>query len=380
MLSQIGTKMFQIALIWWFISQFEGQSGKLIGWLLIFGVAPSVLMVRWIGQLVEKSELKSLIIRSDLFAFIVCCTLLVSLALNFKEPWIFFLASFCLSSSQAVIDPAVNKFLPKLSHPEDLNFAVALISSTLTFASFLGALIGAIVIASLGLKGSLIFNAASYLVSCLICLRISTKSDISQSVDEIVGNLSEIIYKHKFFISVMIVFAAINIFLTPVLVTMPLYVKNILDGGAYTLAVMEAFLWAGMLLGSFMTDFTKKYQDVLLVGFVTMTIVGFALIGGAMSQNLWTYGGGMLFIGASLGLMNVRFISMFQEKVPESDKGRFFALLMAVINAFTPIGFLGFGILVDKYSVITLSIAQGLGVIAIGIGFLILRRWRPKTL
>lgn len=382
MLSQIGTKMFQIAVVWWFVSQFEGKSGSLIGWFLIFGVAPGVLFVKWIGQFVERHPLRSMIVRSDLVALAFCLLLLIPLYFDIYHVGLFFAASFALSLCQSVIDPAVNKFLPKITKPEDLTFGISLISSSQTFASFLGALCGATAVATFGMTGALCFNALSYAASYFLCSKISIESQGSEDIASAEGpgkGLGDVIRRHSFYVVVLAVFAMINLFLTPILVTMPVYIKRVFDGSAYLLATMEALLWAGMLLGAFATNFLKSTADTLLVGAYSLLAVGISLLFGGMSEHVWLYAASMLPIGAALGLMNVKFMSMFQQVVPDQDKGRFFALLMAVINFLTPIGFLGFGVLVDQYSVVSLTVLQGVGVIAIALSFVVLRRWRPQS-
>jgi predicted MFS family arabinose efflux permease len=374
MLSQIGTKMFQIALVWWLVSKYEGRSGLLIGWLLICSIAPGIMFVRWIGRLVERAELRGTVLKAEMVSTLFCIAAVLLFHFGFEDPGIFFVVSFALALCQSIVDPAINKFLPQLSREDDMTFAVALMSSSLTFASFLGALFGALAIAALGLKGALILNGVSYIGSYFFCNSISIKSHNMAEPKNDTGSLWNVIKTQRFYVLVMAVFASINLFLTPVLVTMPIYVQRIFRGDAYLLAVMEAFLWAGMLLGAFGANYLKQNKDTLLIGFYSLVLVGISLLFGGLSERLSLYALSMLMIGGALGLMNVKFMLMFQERVPEEDKGRFFTLLMALINVATPVGFLGFGGLVDHVSVTILTAVQGAGVIVLAFVFLILRK------
>jgi DHA3 family macrolide efflux protein-like MFS transporter len=84
------------------------------------------------------------------------------------------------------------------------------------------------------------------------------------------------------------------------------------------------------------------------------------------------YGLSLAGVGISLGLLNVRLISLFQKIVPDVKKGRFFALLQAMTSFTVPIGLFVFGWLTDFLSIYLVSLVQGIGLFMIAIFFFLI--------
>lgn len=89
-----------------------------------------------------------------------------------------------------------------------------------------------------------------------------------------------------------------------------------------------------------------------------------------------------LFVsGVALGVNNVKFVTLFQRMVDPSIKGRFFALMQALISFTFPISFFLFGLLGDIFSSPILCLIQGSGIIAIaGFFFNLSRTQEGKNL
>ena len=73
-----------------------------------------------------------------------------------------------------------------------------------------------------------------------------------------------------------------------------------------------------------------------------------------------------------LRLNNVKFISLFQEIVPNEVKGRFFAIFQAIIGFTFPVAFFVFGVLGDMVPANHLFIIQGTGIMIIAAGYFVL--------
>lgn len=78
----------------------------------------------------------------------------------------------------------------------------------------------------------------------------------------------------------------------------------------------------------------------------------------------------LLTAGFALGVNNVKFITLFQNTVPSRKKGRFFALMQAVITASFPISYFVFGMLADYMTPPKICLIQGFGIILVAVFFL----------
>lgn len=249
-LSQVGTRMYQITLVWWIIT--HGGSGKEVGLFMVLGALPSLLLVKAVGRTVDAAPSKRVLVICDLLSFALvafmawaCWTERLSLA------WVF-LSSFLVAAFQAFFDPALNKAVAELVDPKDLEEAVSLQSSTQSLASFGGAMAGALLIDRLGIPGVVALNALSYLVSAgaNALILFPKKAPAAREEETSTASAWAVLRAAPWLKQVLFGFGFVNFFLTPILVILPLYAKESLGGGATLLGALEAALWLGLLAGT----------------------------------------------------------------------------------------------------------------------------------
>ena len=170
-ISQAGTRMFQIGLVWWILSSGSERAGLLLGIFMVVGALPPILAAKPIGKAVDRFSPRRILTVVD------CLGLMIAVLLGFlfhggvESVGLIMVAGFVFAILQAFIDPTLNKALPFLVARKDLESGVAFVASSLTLASFAGAVAGALVLESLGLVGVVLLNGATFLVS-LVCDRI----------------------------------------------------------------------------------------------------------------------------------------------------------------------------------------------------------------
>lgn len=85
--------------------------------------------------------------------------------------------------------------------------------------------------------------------------------------------------------------------------------------------------------------------------------------------NRYVYMSALFFIGFSVGINNVKFISLFQETVPAAVKGRFFAVMQAVISFTFPAAYFIFGMIADYLTPPAMCLMQGAGTAGVALFF-----------
>ena len=387
LLSQTGSRMFQIATVWWIISQEQlvqavGQNTFLTAFLVLSAL-PAILFVNPIGQVIEYSKRKKILQYVD-FLGLLTSSLLLFLNYNDQAIWgviALCLASFVYSTLMGFIEPALMKLINEVVPPEDIPSAVGFITSTQTLAAFFGAVLGAMLIEAVSLEGIILLNGLSYLISLVLDSLIKVRFPIDNPVMSLRQNdkgeresSSNILAGMPAVRSMVRLFAMVNLFMAPLTMMIALYTKSELNGDGSTLGLMEAAIMGGILIGTMggASWFNRVSIEKLLSA--TIAVFGLSLVLPAIFVNSWIYGLALLVSGVSVGLVNFKLIAYFQMAVEDQMKGRFFAIVRAMATAMIPLGYLLFGFLSSYFSAAQLTLLQGIALVMIAFAFLSVSR------
>lgn len=372
--SQSGTRMYQIAVIWWVMSQIETKSGLAVGSFMVLGALPAVLFVKQIGRAVDKYPSKKMLLICDFLCCLFTLAVGVTFHLNLESLAFVFATAFLLPLLQAFVDPTLNKTVAELVTPDALEPAVALQSSTLPIASFGGAVLGAVLIDKLGITGVIFLNSVCYAISTTAtALARFPKTAVATQVEEGATPLQmtgrEFLSQNPLLKKILIGFCFINFFVTPILVVLPVYTKKVLQAQASVLGMLEASFWIGLVLGGVVSGAFRVRSVLRFAGSTLFAFGGLLAVPGfVVSESIFAL---VLFLAGMIGGMgNVKFISLFQELVPSDFKGRFFAMMQGLISASFPAAFLIFGYLVDVLSPTDVCIVLGTGTALLATYFL----------
>lgn len=386
--SQAGNKIYQIAIIWWILNENPVHGGFALGAFMVAGALPSLLFCNLIGRVVDRMPARRMLVSCDLASTALLAGIGWALYGGNLDLKVAFLMSFLLATAEGFFNPAVTKCLPSLVDEEAIEQAVAFQASTQYLASFGGSVLGAMLIGWLGIPLLISLTALNYFISAMIELTIKfpedqppenntakEKSDGSAESDETAKapavESSENIDWQKFPLlkSLLTGFGLVNFFATPVLIVIPLYVKKVLLAEARTLGFLEASLWIGILLGTFAAALFRSGQRTIRMGAASMLIFGVCMFIPGFFASSVAFGAALFFAGMSLGINNVKFITLFQRVVADEIKGRFFAAMQAIIGFSFPIAYLVFGYLGDLLSPDRVCLVQGIGILAVAAWF-----------
>ncbi|MFS8096283.1 MFS transporter [Lentzea alba] len=361
-LSQGGTRLYQIALLWWLLEQMPASSrGLAAGAFLVVGVLPSLTLVGYIGRVISRVPSRVVMLRAEAVAFVAVASLLL---VGDPPVWSVYVVGLVLATCQAFFDPTLMKALPELVPAADVPRAVSYGSSTQPVANFAGAAFGAVLLASVGFSGAVAVNALTYLISvvCLLMARFAAAPVAGpgeRGTWAFLGTLPGVK-------PVLLVFAGVNFFSAPTVLVLPLYTKSVLGAGAGSLALLESAVWLGLIAGALLAPRIPVRGSITSFGAVCVALFGVFLAVPGVVVSLPVYAVALVFSGFCLGVCNVKFMTLFQQVVPASVKGRFFAALTAVLSLTYPVAFLSFGVFGDLLGAQVLVVAQGAGLLALG--------------
>lgn len=386
--SQAGTRIYQIAIVWWILSVSKEHSGFALGAFMVAGALPSLLLFKLIGRVVDRMPAKFMLVACDLTSAALMGYVAWSLSNDTLTLGAAYLFGFLIAVAEGFFNPAITKCLPSLVSAEDLEQAVAYQASSQYLASFGGSVLGAMLIAWLGIPLLVLLNAISYVFSAIIEMTLvfpeaPADGEENNNAESASGGDSGTIatesaepaddktlwQRFPLLKRLLVGFGLVNFFATPTLVIVPLYVQKSLQGSATLMGLLEAALWVGILLGTFSAALIRSHGRTIRLGALSMLIYGGSMILPGLLINPWGFGLALILAGASLGITNVKFVTLFQKVVPDQVKGRFFAAMQAIIGFSFPVAYMVFGYLGDLMTPDRLCLVQSAGIIAVAIWF-----------
>ncbi|MGY5104290.1 MFS transporter, partial [Streptomyces sp. 900105245] len=276
-----------------------------------------------------------------------------------------------LAACQAVFDPCLTTSVPELVEDADIEAATGFELSTQSVAGLGGGLLGPLVVDSGGLAGVVAGCAAAYLLAALLVVSVrfphagTAAQDPAGAPAPPRRTLRRILAGLPFIRRILICFAAANVCTTAVFVVMPLYTRGVLHSTGSTVALLEAALGAGTLVGSF-TGARVPGRPVV-IGSVCLagTAAALALPGLVAARPVAL--GALAVVGWCVGVIGVRFVALFQRLVPAEDKPGFFAVMQALLGAAFPLSSLAFGVLGDHLTARVLCLVQGAGLAPVAV-------------
>ena len=390
-LSQAGSRAYFINLLWWIVTTMSPESGDgqrsawASGFLLIIMGLPSVLFLSWIGRVLARRASKDILVGFEclgaLFSLVVF-GLAVSGGLTL--PLIYGLSAL-IALCQAFVDPTLIKAVPELVDPVDVEEAVGFESSTQALAFFSGAALGAVASGTLGFSVTIALNTISYALSAWMTSRANFRTSIDlKSSSSPEAALSKEAKKDSNKDSnfglddsagkglspevgpLLLAFGLANVFIFPLFLILPLFVKQSFEGSILMLGFYEACFWLGLIIGA-----SQAWRLRVTGSFLKLSALLFLIFGALIcsiplnSSSVWV---GLVLMcgGISAGLVNVKIVTYFQSAVPEAGRGAFFAKLQAFVAGAQPLSYLIFtGVLMVVSPLHTFAIS-GLGLACIG--------------
>ncbi|MFI6684793.1 MFS transporter [Streptomyces sp. NPDC050485] len=379
-LTQAGTRMFQVGTSWWLIGYAAtGDGGLAAGLLMALSTLPAVALAPLVARAIARRSRRSLLRAAAAGAGTAAAALAVWAAASDLPVVAVYAAALALATCQAFFDPCLTTSVPELVDDEDIEAATGFELSTQSLASLGGALLGALVVDVAGVAGLAAGCAIAYGTAAVLIttVRFRTPPDGTAPAEPAPycataprRTLRQILGALPYVRAILLCFTAANLFTTAVFVVMPLYTATVLHGDGATVSLLEASLGLGTLIGSFTGARVPGRPPV--VGSACLGAMAIALAVPGLIAARPVIAGALLVTGWCVGVIGVRFVALFQRLVPAADKPAFFAVMQAVLGATFPVASLLFGLLGDHLSARTLCLIQAAGLVPAALALLLL--------
>ncbi|MFG2291908.1 MFS transporter [Streptomyces sp. NPDC048603] len=384
-LSQAAVRMFQVGVSWWLVAHaVPDAAGPASGLFMAVCTLPAVVLAPVVAKAVARFPHRAVLRDSAALAGLAASGLgLWAYGSGLPLPAVY-AAALALAGCQAFFDPCLTTSVPELVDDSDIETATGFELSTQSLAGLGGALLGALAVDRVGVAGLAAGCAAAWFGAALLvsAARFRTAGPASGTPGtpgtsgasgtygpDAAGSgggpqrrtLRRVLGELPYVRRVLVCFTAANLFTAAVFVIVPLYTRSVLHGSGGTVALLEASLGTGALVGAFTG--TRVPGRPATAGACCLALMALALAVPGLASALPAVAGCLAVAGWCAGAVSVRFVALFQRLVPADDKPGFFAVMQAVLGASLPVASLAFGSAGEILSPQTLCLVQGAGLL-----------------
>ncbi len=380
--SLIGTWMQQLAMSW-LVYRLTG-SAFLLGVVGFVSQVPTFLFAPFAGVVADRVDKRRLLICTQSFAMVQAALLAFFVLAGSVQVWQIIVLSLILGIINAFDIPARQSFIVEMvDNREDLGNAIALNSSMFNAARLIGPSIAGLVVAVAGEGVCFILNALSYLavLIALAAMRIRLTSE-RPARRHILHELREgLRYAFGFspIRSILLLIALVSLMGMPYSVLMPVFARDILQGGAHTFGFLMAAAGCGAL-GS--TVYLASRRNVRGLGRIIVTatlIFGTGIMAFSFSRSLPLSLLILGFTGFGAMALVASCNTILQTIVDDDKRGRVMSLFTMAFVGVAPFGSLIAGVLANSIGARNTLLIGGASCVAGGLIFAaVLPRIRKK--
>lgn len=382
LISSIGDKFYTISLAWYILSESSDNGKAHLGLLMAVNLLPVILFGPFIGTLTDRWNKKMCLMIADGSRFILVGLLsFLILSGNLNLLWIYII-TFLQALFVPLFDTATQSSISLLTNKDYASKAVSVNSSVTQVSAVLGGLLGSLMIHLVHIEGAFIFNTISYLASLFFVSQIKTNLNTTTIKSPFVKQFKEgikYISEHVSIKSLLILFGISNLFIAPILILLPILVKEELEKGPNILALLETSLALGSLIISIFMSFKLNMKNVYPRMFLSSLILGMALLTIGSTSWLWLIMTVLFFIGIMLSYVNNTAFSLFHDKISDEMKGRFFSVLYTVVYAVMPLSYSLVGFASEKISTYSIFKICGTAVMILSFFFLLIPKINQES-
>lgn len=350
-ISLVGTWMQMVAIGW--LVYHLTNSALLLGLVGFFSQIPSFVLTPFTGVFVDRWNRHRILVITQTLSMIQAFALAFLTLTGTIDILSIILLSLSLGLVNAFDMPARQAFvIETVEKKEDLPNAIALNSSLVNVARFIGPAVAGLLVAAVGEGFCFLINGISY-VAVIIALLAMKVNKITKKVS--INNIPKEIkegFKYSFGFapirSILLLLGLVSLVGMPYTVLMPIFAKDILHGGAHTLGFLMAAAGIGALVGGIYLASRKSVLGLVKILTFATGIFGLGLIIFAFSKNLYFSLSMMLVSGFGM-LLQIAASNTLLQTITEDDKrGRVMSFFAMAFMGMSPFGNLIAGAMADK--------------------------------
>ena len=368
-ISLIGTWAQRLA-VGWLVYRLTG-SALMLGVIGFVGDIPAVLVAPIAGVLADRWNRYRLIVVVQSLAMVQAVILAALVLADVVVIWhiiVLTLVSGLLTSFD--VPTRQSFFVELIERREDLGNAVALNSSLVNGARLIGPSIAGILIATVGEGMVFLLNAVSYIavIGCFVAMKIKPFERPTKSSPMLRELKQGFAYVSGFppMRSILLLLGLISLMGVPFQILMPVFAKDILQGGPSVLGFLMGCSGAGAFLGAIYLAARRTVHGLETFIAVATGIFGIGLIAFSLSSFLWLSLLLMVITGFGMIAQMASCNTMLQSLTEDDKRGRVMSFYTIAYRGMYPVGSLFAGFLASRIGAPATLFIGGLCVLAGG--------------
>jgi MFS family permease len=365
-ISLVGTWMQAVAMPW-LVYRITG-SVLLLGVVGFTGQILTFVMAPVAGVLADRWNRHRLVTAAQALAAAQALGLAALTLTGTIEVWHLIVLSLLAGFIRGFEIPTRQTFVvDMLDDPHDLPNAIALNSFLVNSARLIGPSIAGALIALVGEGMCFLLNGVSFLavIAALLAMRVRPRP-ASPTQKHVLAELREgFLYAWRFLPirAVLLLLCLVSLMGVPYVTLMPVFAKDILGGGPYTMGFLMVAVGAGAVLGAV---FLASRQSVAGLGrSIALAAAGFGLglIAFSLSRNFWLSLPLLAWTGGGMMIQMAGSNTFLQTIVDEDKRGRIMSFYTMAFMGMGPFGSLLAGSLASVTSAPTTVLLGGVACI-----------------
>ncbi|MGB3346554.1 MAG: MFS transporter [Candidatus Humimicrobiia bacterium] len=372
LISVLGNDFHFIALLW-LVNQLT-KSTLSIGIVVTCTFLPHIFFGLFAGVFVDMWNRKITMIICDIIRAILVLLIPILYYSGLLQIWNICVIVFLISFLNIFHESANRSIIPNLVRPEELVTANSISEVSFQLTNIFGSALAGILISIIGSVNIFFIDSFTYLFSALMIFTIrfiAIQRDIRlEGVKDILARVWEglkVIKTNSIILTLLIMMAIMNFALGPFNVLTPKLSEEILKAGPRGLGFIMASLSVGMLIGAFLLGRLGKRVPAGKSITLGILIAGLFFSIFALSKNIFNSLILVAMFGFSFAAPKVYAISVIQNSVPDSIRGRIFSIQMLLASIMVPLSLLLSGWLGERVAPSWILFGCGLLMIVNGI-------------
>ena len=371
-ISLIGTWMQQVAISW--LVYRLTNSPFMLGVVAFSGLICNFLLTPFAGVLVDRLNRHRILVVTQALAMLQALALATVVLTGTAAVWNLVILSMILGFINAFDMPTRQAFvLEMVTNREDLGNAIALNSSLFSGARLIGPAFAGILVAAVGEGLCFLINGISFIavIACLLAMKLIPRVSQPSQTDFFKGMKEGINYAFGFppirYIVMLLAFASLVAMPYPVL--LPVFAKEILQGGANTLGFLTTAAGVGALAGAIYLASRKSAVGLVKMIIIATAMFGLGLILLSFSSMLPLSLVAMALTGCGMVVQMAACNTFLQSIVDDDKRGRVMSVFVMSFMGLAPFGSLLYGGVADVVGAPLTLLTGGVLCIAGGLVF-----------
>ncbi|MFT8350627.1 MFS transporter [Clostridium saccharoperbutylacetonicum] len=352
--SFFGDGVYFITINWLIVQMYN--STLALGSVAAISAIPNLMIIPFIGILVDRYARKYLVLSTDLIRGILITILAIMVGLNKFSIIMLYPINIMIGICSSFYAIGYNGLISDIVEKKNLTKFYSVMTMTYQSVYLLGSTLAGFIISQIKITGALTIDIISFIISaiCIFSIRMSRKIKINIVEVDIkksnyLSNIREgiiLLRNQKNVMKLIVLGMPITIFISIINIIEPTFVSNVLNGTASDFGFIDAALGIGAVIGAIIVRFITKKNKELVFLYVGYFLVAISLLSFGLSSKVIIAMMLNGIIGITFTITSIIYQSSIQKITDNNIIGRITSVQRFLQNICSPVvimivGYLG---------------------------------------